>query len=149
MFSQTTEYALRATVFLAQQADKTQTRYQISQATKVPVDYLAKVMRSLVSAGLVSASRGLHGGFMLAREVDEISILDVVNAVEPLKRLKGCPLGIASHGKRLCPLHRELDDAVATIERAFASTQLSELVDRRQRIRPLCEVPLRVLEAHS
>ena len=53
MFSQTTEYALRAAVYLAQEPERVRTTREIAEATSVPVDYLAKVMRSLVRAGLV------------------------------------------------------------------------------------------------
>ena len=40
----------------------------------------------------------------------EVTILDVVNAVDPIQRIKTCPLGLKTHGVRLCPLHRRMDD---------------------------------------
>lgn len=139
MFSQTVEYALRAVVWLAQHPGKPLTRQQIAGATQAPADYLAKVMRALGQAGVVQAGRGVHGGFMLARRPEAISVLEVVNAVDPIRRIHSCPLGLQSHSLRLCPLHRKLDDAVAQIEAAFRSTRLSDLTGEGEQLRPLCE----------
>ena len=49
----------------------------------------------------------------LAKPPGELTILEVVNAVEPIGRIKTCPLGLSSHGVNLCPLHRRLDAALA------------------------------------
>jgi Rrf2 family nitric oxide-sensitive transcriptional repressor len=142
MLSQTVEYALRAVVFLAGQPGTPQTNGQISKATKVPAAYLSKVLQSLGRAGLVLAQRGAHGGFTLARTADELTILEVVNAVDPLQRIRVCPLGLKSHGVRLCPLHKRLDDALAQVEKAFADTTLAEVLAEPTTSIPLCEFPL-------
>jgi DNA-binding IscR family transcriptional regulator len=68
----------------------------------------------------------------------EISIYDVVQAVDPIKRIAKCPLGLKAHGVRLCSLHRKLDDAMRHIEEAFSSTKLADLIDDSSPIRPLC-----------
>lgn len=139
LFSQTAEYALRATVMLADRGDA-QTTQQIAEITRVPAGYLSKVLQSMRRAGIVLAQRGLHGGFTLARNPEDISVLDVINAVDPLQRIHTCPLGLAAHGKRLCPLHRKLDDALAHVEKSFASTSITDLLRTPTRSRPLCEV---------
>ena len=59
MFSRTTEYALRAVVYLAAQDGAARTIGQIAEATRVPSDYLSKVMQNLRRAGLVQSQRGL------------------------------------------------------------------------------------------
>jgi len=139
MISQTTEYALRAMVHLADQASAALTTPQIAEATKVPAGYLSKVLGSLAKAGLVHSQRGLHGGFSLALEPDEITVLDVVNAVDPIQRITTCPLGLKAHGKKLCPLHKRLDDAMASIELAFANSTLADVLADPSSSRPLCE----------
>jgi Rrf2 family protein len=140
MFSQTVEYALRAVVVLAGAPDSPRTAQTIATAAKIPLDYLFKVMQSLAKAGLVNAQRGKHGGFMLARRPNALTILDVVNAVDPLRRIRTCPLNLKSHGIRLCPLHRRLDSALAMVEQAFSSTTLAEILESSDPIQPLCEV---------
>jgi Rrf2 family protein len=128
MFSQTTEYALRAVVFLARNAEQPHTTQQIAQAMRIPSSYLSKVLQALSRHELVRSQRGLHGGFVLSRPTSEITLLDVVNAVDPLKRVCRCPLDLEAHREHLCPLHRRLDDAVARVEDAFSSTYVDELV---------------------
>src|SRR5688572_13568384 len=67
--------------------------------------------------------------------------LEVVNAVEPIQRIRTCPLGIAAHGVHLCPLHTRLDNALAMVEEAFQNTTLGELLAEPTRSIPLCPFP--------
>src|SRR5690606_7946769 len=128
MFSQTAEYALRATVALAQQPDNPLTTAEIARITKVPAGYLSKVLQMLAREKIIRAIRGLHGGYQLLRPAEELTIFDVVNAVDPIKRIHSCPLGLAAHGAQLCPLHRRMDDAMAAIQEALSATTLAEVV---------------------
>jgi len=141
MLSQTVEYALRAATFLATSPQEPRTVEQIAEATRVPMAYLAKVMQALVRGRIVSSRRGVGGGFTLLRDAASIRILEVVQAVDPIQRITTCPLGLASHGTRLCPLHRRLDQAIAAMEKAFASTTLAEVLAEPSRSVPLCDFP--------
>lgn len=127
MLSQTTEYALRAVMHLSTlPREQAATSQVIADHTQVPKGYLSKVLRDLVVAGVVTSVRGPSGGFILARPPEAITILDVVNAVDPIKRIDKCPLGNPAH-VNLCPLHRRLDQAIASVERGFRETTLDDL----------------------
>ena len=139
MLSQTVEYALRAVCYLASTAPVPQTTSQIAGATLVPSAYLSKVLQGLRQEGLVRSQRGVGGGIALTRSPAELTILDVVNAVEPIQRISSCPLGLQGHGMSLCPLHRRLDNALASMEQAFASTTLAEVLSESTTSRPLCD----------
>jgi Rrf2 family transcriptional regulator, nitric oxide-sensitive transcriptional repressor len=128
IFSQTVEYALRSVVWLASHSGGPQTVQQIAEATQIPSNYLAKVMNSLRRTGLVESRRGLGGGYVLTRTGNELTVLDVVNTVDPIKRIVQCPLGLKSHGLSLCPLHKRLDEAIGLIEKAFVTTKIADLV---------------------
>lgn len=141
MISQTVEYALRAAVSLAAYRDAPLTTRQLAELTQVPAGYLSKVMQLLVDAKIVTSQRGLGGGFALARGPEQLSLLNVVNAVEPLQRIRSCPLKLVSHSVRLCSLHQRLDEALASIESVFAETTLAELAADRRDERPLCPRP--------
>ena len=141
MFSQTVEYALRAVAFLASQAPAGRTTDQIATATRVPKPYLSKVLQKLVEKGVAHSQRGVGGGMSLVKSPAELTILEVVNAVEPIGRIHECPLGLRSHGVRLCPLHKRLDDALATVEAAFRDTTLAEVLAEPSASVPLCDVP--------
>jgi len=77
-------------------------------------------------------------GYELARATDQITILDVVNAVGKLQRIRSCPLGLKTHTS-LCPLHAELDRAYETTESAFAAVTMKQLLESTSSIVPLCE----------
>ena len=141
MISQTAEYALRAVVYLAMNPGNAFTTQQISLTTKVPAAYLSKVLQSLVRARLVQSQRGLGGGFVLTKLPQEINILEVLDAVDPIQRIRTCPLGLKAHGTTLSALHKKLDDATAIIEKTFADTTIAEILARPTASIPLCEFP--------
>jgi Rrf2 family nitric oxide-sensitive transcriptional repressor len=128
VLSQTAEYALRAMVALATGKGNPRTAQDLARDSKVPLDYLSKVLNSLTRAGIVTSQRGRGGGFQSVRPASELTVLQVVTAVDPLKRIKTCPLGLKAHGENLCPLHRKLDDATRSVEEAFASTTIASLL---------------------
>ncbi|MBI3837186.1 MAG: Rrf2 family transcriptional regulator [Planctomycetia bacterium] len=141
MLSQTVEYALRAVVHLASRPSSARTTDQIAEATRVPRAYLSKVLQSLSRAGLVHSQRGIGGGMTLTRSAAELTILEVVNAVEPMQRIRTCPLGLTAHGVHLCPLHNRLDNALAMVEEAFRHTTLAEILAEPTLSVPLCPFP--------
>lgn len=141
MLSQTVEYALRAVVWLAQNADDGPCECRrIAAGTKVPVTYLAKVLQSLCRADIVTSRRGIGGGFSLNRATRELTVLEVVNAVDPIRRIEGCPLGLKTHARQLCPMHARLDAAYQMVEKVFASTTIEEVLSDSTRPVPLVEL---------
>ena len=98
MLSNTAEYALRAIVYLATHQDRPCTAQAIAKATKVPSGYLSKVLQDLVKAGLTHSQRGPNGGFTLSRSPRRMSVLEVVNAVDPIRRIQ---IGRASCRERV------------------------------------------------
>jgi Rrf2 family protein len=141
VISQTADYALRAVLVLGSQQDRPMTTQQIAARTQVPAGYLSKVLQALRRAGLVDGLRGLGGGFSLARPLGEITVLDVINAVDPVQRIDHCPLGRAEHEGRMCALHRRIDLAIGLMEQVFGQTTIDELIEDSDPSRSLCPVP--------
>lgn len=149
MFSQTTEYAVRAVVMLAHlKAETLVGSKELAERAKLPVSYLPKLMQNLVKAGIVDSRRGVGGGFSLRRSPKEITILDIVNAVDPICRIEGCPLGLESHSKVLCPMHARLDQAMAEVECLLSASTIAELLTDKSRPVPMLET-VRFLGAGS
>lgn len=150
MISQTSEYALRAVVFLSmREANTPAAASEISEATRVPVGYLQKILRMLARGGILTAQRGTGGGFALAKMPTAISVLDVLRASDTqIARIERCPLGIAGHTS-LCGLHRLLDTEMARAERTFSSTSIADLIDGDGGVRPLCDAHGRLPTAIS
>ncbi len=140
MFSQTVEYALRAVVYLAQHEDDGPVdSLRIAAATQVPPSYLAKILQDLARTEVLTSKRGVGGGFQLSRSPDDLSVLDVVNAVEPLQRIIGCPLSLPTHCRQLCPMHARLDEACAQVEATLRRSLIREMMFDLSRPTPLRE----------
>lgn len=137
--SQTAEYALRAVVWLAQNPGVPQTTQQLAVGTQVSVSYLPKVLQPLGRAGILTSQRGINGGYSLDRDPEELAVLEIINCVDPVQRIKRCPLKIATHAGGLCPLHRMLDDSIADLETRFSTTTIAGLLRENNSRKPLCE----------
>ena len=139
MISQTSEYALRAVVHLAQIGHGPAVASDIATATRVPLGYLHKILRMLAKDGILLAQRGSGGGFALAKLPSAISVLDVLRATDTVVgRIERCPLGIPGHTS-LCSLHHMLDEAIAETAARFAATSIADLIVPRADIAPLCD----------
>lgn len=85
------DYALRAMIHLAGLPEgERQPLHEVSTKIGVPKDFLAKIVRVLVDGGLVNALRGPHGGVAIARAPEDISFLEVIEAVEGPVQLNVC-----------------------------------------------------------
>ena len=138
MLPKTAEYALRAVVCLGRNPDQSEAAEVLATKTKVPRRYLHKVLQDLIRAGLLRSQSGPGGGYRLALRPEKITILDAVNAVGSLERIRHCPLGLTTHSS-LCPLHSELDSVYAAAEAALAKVTIAQLVRSTSAIEPLCE----------
>jgi Rrf2 family protein len=130
MISKTSEYALRSVVFLAENPASPSPLQAIAATTQVPPGYLSKVLQQLVRAGLLNSQRGLGGGFSLARPATELSVYEVVQAVDPISRILECPLKLPEHREELCALHRRLDDVMEMVEHSFRLTSVADLLKK-------------------
>jgi len=104
--SQTAVYALRALSILAARPDEPVRSAELAERTHIPTAYLSKVMRRLVLGGLVSSQRGHGGGFTLACDPAETTILEVLDAVDSPLDSEECAFGWRRCNERKpCPLH--------------------------------------------
>lgn len=129
--NQATDYAFRAVLHLAAlpfgQVVKAQT---IARAEMIPMRYLLKIMRLLTKAGLVKSHRGVEGGYALAKAPQEITLLDVVEAIEGPLYFNRCHLDQKYCTKKWanrCPVHGVLGDIQASLVQQLASHNFAEL----------------------
>ena len=124
------DYAVRAVLFLARlgpnQRAATST---VAKEMKIPPSFLAKIISQLSIAGLLHTSRGARGGVTLARDMHDISMLDVVEAIDGPILLNDCvgdPGDCEFEGQ--CPLHNIWDDAQKTLVKRLRGTTFDTLV---------------------
>jgi len=104
-----TQLALRASLLLALRPNRSACRVrELARAMNVPATYLAKVLQSLIHAGLVQSVRGPGGGVRLARRADDIHLWDILSVMEPVEEFETCILGL-EHCNDLtpCPMHEQ------------------------------------------
>ncbi len=145
LFSTKAEYGVRLMVELGRRAGEGAPESAepvalaaVAEAELLPLSYLEHLVAKLRQAGLVTSVRGAHGGYRLARPTDEISMLDVVEALEgPIAPME-C-FHTEREGRVLCSHETDGDHACATkllwtrvqggVTKALASTTLAELVE--------------------
>lgn len=91
------DYAVRCVLHLAQAEGRISSVSEISSAMHVPKSFLAKILQKLVKAGIVGSARGARGGFLLQKQPAEVSLYDVIFAIEGPGAFSIC-----STGKVLC-----------------------------------------------
>ncbi|MER3405507.1 MAG: Rrf2 family transcriptional regulator [Chloroflexota bacterium] len=130
--TQRTEYALRALIELAERqaaSPAPATIAELAQAQGLPERFLGQALRDLAHAGLLRLQRGNGGGVWLARSPADISVLEVIEAVEGRVSLAGCmdqPPSCPLTGR--CRLERVLGEAQAAMKRVLRKATLADLV---------------------
>ena len=129
MLSTTAEYALRIMIVLAESGPEPITSEKIAGMTKVPTDYSVKVLQMLARASLVRAQRGRGGGFHIDCDPATTTLLDVVNAIDPLERITNCPFQREDHSGQLCPLHQRLDEVIVLLQDSFRNMTIKSVIE--------------------
>jgi Rrf2 family protein len=107
IFSNATEYAIRGMSEIAGRDEAGPIMLDdLIAGTGLPRDFLAKIFQKLVRAGLLASAKGRGGGFSLARESHEITLIDIVEAIEGPQPLDACVVGLERCNDHMpCPQH--------------------------------------------
>lgn len=129
LLSRRCEYGLRAVLYLASQASAAPVPVRaVSRVLRIPHAFLAQTVQALVSAGIVHARPGTGGGLTLARSAGEVSLKDVVLALDGPQLFEACVLRMPGCGDlQPCPLHEAWVAARERIERLLHTTTLAAL----------------------
>jgi Rrf2 family nitric oxide-sensitive transcriptional repressor len=128
-FSKSTELAIHGLWLLASKRPDLLLVAEMADAQNVSESYLAKIFQRLARKGLVRSTRGKRGGFALAREPGEISVADVVRAVEAEEPLFDCmDLGRGCKSRTNCLLRDVFVEAERQMYTALEQTSLADLM---------------------
>ncbi|MFK5857573.1 MAG: Rrf2 family transcriptional regulator [Bacteroidota bacterium] len=128
MFSKSTEYAIRAIIFLSLRATphKLIGTADIAHELGFPEAFLAKVLQNLVRKNLIVSIKGPGGGFCIEETTSNYSILDIVEVLEGLDFLNKCGLGLHNcSDEKPCPIHDEYQPVKQKIREALSSKTIS------------------------
>lgn len=124
------DYAVRAVLYLAQLgSERRAATSQIAQEQAIPPSFLAKIVSQLSVAGLLQTSRGARGGVSLAKSPDQISVLEVVEAIDGPILLNECVSnsGVCQFGDT-CHLRPLWCDAQAELVSRLSKTTFSDFI---------------------
>ena len=128
------DYAVRAMIHLACLPEgSTALRSEIAEAQKIPGSFMAKILRRLVRARLLHSSRGVKGGFCLAKPASEISMLDILEAIEgPLSMARCVPDARGCEWSSGCPAAAVWSRVQSAVTDILRNADLETLVSARR-----------------
>lgn len=132
--NQATDYAMRAVLYLSglPYGQVTEAKL-IAEEEHIPIRFLLKILRLLTKGGLVVSHRGVNGGYALARQPSEITMLDVVEAIEGPVVVNRClhsPEECNKHYSKHCPVHEALFGLQKSMVEHLGSYNFQMLRDR-------------------
>lgn len=134
--SRSSEYAIRALTYLAlRPGPEFHLVREMAQSLSIPAPFLGKCLQPLVARGILASQRGRKGGFRLVGDPRDVSLFQIVDAIEHLSRPRRCMLGQAEcSDERACPMHDYWKQASGALTQHLLEGSLSDLVsfcDRR------------------
>ena len=132
MLSKTTEYALRAIVYIALHNDgghKVGIK-EVANELDLPQPFTGKILQDLVRKGVIASAKGPGGGFYLHKPASDVTILEVVRHIDGLEAFKKCGMGMKEcSGTHPCPLHNDIKAYRDHLLKVFSSKTIQALVD--------------------
>jgi Rrf2 family protein len=127
------DYAVRAVLHLARNGDQRTATSMIAEEQRIPPSFLAKIVSQLSIAGLLHTSRGARGGVTLAREAKDITLLEVIEAIDGPIQLNECvgDKGACSFDET-CPLRPVWCDAQEELVGRLRGTNFADMAVKGQ-----------------
>jgi len=123
------DYAVRIMIYLAGLPQGSRpNRAALAEAGEIPEAFVGKILQSLARAGFIDSQRGMKGGFSLSVSPDDVTLLDVVEAIEGPTRLNACLVPGDSCGRKgSCPAHRVWAEAQDAMTRVLRRATIAKL----------------------
>ena len=130
------DYALRAILYMTRlEPGERAATSQIAKEQEIPTSFLAKIISQLSIAGLIHTSRGARGGVRLAHDPKDISLLDVIEAIDGPININECvhDPSVCSFGDN-CPLHEVFCEAQADMIKKLRQSTFDKLLKREKEL---------------
>ena len=136
MITRKTDYAIRCVLHLAASQKEVVMVNEIARERDIPKSFLAKILQNLAKAGIVQSTRGVKGGFKLAKKAAEISLLDVVESIEGPVSMNICAVDKTkcSQGST-CSVHPVWVDIRADVENRLKIINFEDLATSKKSIK--------------
>jgi len=131
MLSKSSKYAIKAVIYLALHSDKDRKILvrDMYEAVRVSESYLAKLLQDLSRHGIISSTKGRHGGFYLSEENTQRTLMDIVRVIDGDEGINACVLGISScDAEHPCVIHHLVASSKSGFNHVLNTTTLGDLV---------------------
>lgn len=132
MFSTSCHYALQAMIFIALHATENENvgLSRIAKEQDIPKHFLSKILQMLVKHKLLVSMKGPTGGFNLNRPASEITLIEVIEAIDGLDVFNKCGIGFKQcSDEHPCPIHHDYKNVRNRVQKLFETKTLRELVE--------------------
>lgn len=128
----TSEHAIRAIIYIALEGSRFIPVAEISEKLQLPYKYAGRLMPKLARAGILEVHKGKAGGYRLAKKAEEISLSDIIDAVEGLENYTRCILGFPEcSDENPCPIHEYWVPIKEKILHEFLPLTLKQVIDKK------------------
>lgn len=127
------DYAVRCVLFLSQETGRVVSAKEIAESMTIPKSFLAKILQRLTRGGIVLSTKGIAGGFELAKDSTKVSILEVIEAIQGSAALNICAVDEGNCDlSNTCPVHPVWAELRVDIENKLRKESFAALVQRRE-----------------
>lgn len=132
LISQGSQYAISAIIAISKQSgDGAVSASSLSKSLNCPTAYLSQVLAKLKEPGILKSQRGLNGGVYLAKPIDQITMMDVISAIDGTEFFDKCFMGIEGCGHvEPCPFHEFWSAERKKIENWLRETTFAQVDEK-------------------
>ncbi len=131
LITRETDYAVRTVLYLAKNGNRRVSVTEIAEAMYIPKSFLAKLLQRLVKNHILQSSRGVKGGFELAKKASAISLLDVMEVMQGPAAINTCAIDSGRcRMSSTCSVHPVWTGIRREVERKLAKTTIGKLIER-------------------
>lgn len=130
IYSKPCMHGLRAVIYIAARNSDAPVRGEdVAREEDLPQPFLSKILKILSSKGILHSVRGPGGGFRLARAAEQITLLDVVEAIDGTAQFEECALGWKTcQDDKPCPLHDSWKSMRTNLKEYLSQTTVADLL---------------------
>ncbi len=126
--SKTSEYALRILSFMAKEPNKSYAAKYLIEKLNISDKYLRRLMTDLAKAELICSTQGRNGGYYFAKNINNITIYEIIDTVEGMDKYSGCIMGFDEcSDKHPCSMHIVWSSMRDKLIQTFRNTSLGDL----------------------
>lgn len=136
LLSNSCEYGLRATLYLASlEPEGYVSIREISEELDISFPFLTKIFQKLTKAGLMESLRGPKGGVALTKSSEQITLFEIVVAIDGQQLFTECVLGLPGcNSRKPCPIHERWAEERGRLENMFKRTTLADMAGKIQKL---------------